>query len=41
MKKFIEGTELVQAGVANGVSTQLAEKQYLPFHELPGDGDYT
>jgi GTP cyclohydrolase I len=27
MKKFIEGTELVQAGFANGVSTQLAEKQ--------------
>lgn len=27
MKKFIEGTELVQAGFANGISTQLAEKQ--------------
>ena len=26
-KKFIEGTELVQAGFANGISTQLAEKQ--------------
>jgi GTP cyclohydrolase I len=29
MKKFIEGTELVQAGFANGVSTQLAEKQLI------------
>ena len=28
-KKFIEGTELVQAGFANGISTQLAEKQKL------------
>ena len=27
MKKFIEGTELVQAGFANGISTQLASKQ--------------
>lgn len=27
MKKFIEGTELVQAGFANGISTQLAAKQ--------------
>lgn len=26
-KKFIEGTELVQAGFANGISTQLARKQ--------------
>ena len=26
-KKFIEGTELVQAGFANGISTQLAAKQ--------------
>ena len=26
-KKFIEGTELVQAGFANGISTQLAKKQ--------------
>ena len=26
-KKFIEGTELVRAGFANGISTQLAEKQ--------------
>jgi len=26
-KKFIEGTELVKAGYANGISTQLAEKQ--------------
>ncbi len=26
-KKFIEGTELVQAGFANGISIQLAEKQ--------------
>jgi len=26
-KKFIKGTELVQAGFANGISTQLAEKQ--------------
>jgi len=26
-KKFIEGTELVQAGFANGISLQLAEKQ--------------
>ena len=26
-KKFIEGTELVKAGFANGISTQLAEKQ--------------
>ena len=28
-KKFIEGTELVQAGFANGISTQLAEKQRI------------
>lgn len=27
MKKFIEGTELVKAGFANGISTQLAAKQ--------------
>lgn len=27
MKKFIEGTELVRAGFANGISTQLAAKQ--------------
>ena len=26
-KKFIQGTELVQAGFANGISTQLAAKQ--------------
>ena len=26
-KKFIKGTELVQAGFANGISTQLAQKQ--------------
>lgn len=26
-KKFIQGTELVKAGYANGISTQLAEKQ--------------
>ena len=26
-KKFIDGTELVQAGFANGISTQLAEKK--------------
>ena len=26
-KKFIDGTELVRAGFANGISTQLAEKQ--------------
>jgi len=26
-KKFIDGTELVQAGFANGISSQLAEKQ--------------
>ena len=26
-KKFIEGTELVRQGFANGISTQLAEKQ--------------
>lgn len=26
-KKFIEGTELVKAGFANGISTQLAKKQ--------------
>jgi len=26
-KKFIEGTELVQAGFANGISSQLAKKQ--------------
>lgn len=26
-KKFIEGTELVRAGFANGISSQLAEKQ--------------
>lgn len=29
LKKFIEGTELVQAGFANGISTQLAEKQAI------------
>lgn len=28
-KKFIDGTEIVQAGFANGISTQLAEKQLL------------
>ena len=28
-KKFIDGTEIVQAGFANGISTQLAEKQVL------------
>ena len=28
-KKFIEGTEIVQAGFANGVALQLAEKQKL------------
>lgn len=28
-KKFIEGTELVQAGFANGISTQLAKKQEI------------
>lgn len=28
-KKFIDGTEIVQAGYANGISTQLAEKQVL------------
>jgi GTP cyclohydrolase I len=28
-KKFIEGTEIVQAGFANGISTQLAEKQAI------------
>jgi GTP cyclohydrolase I len=28
-KKFIEGTELVQAGFANGISTQLAKTQAL------------
>ena len=28
-KKFIEGTELVQAGFANGISTQLANKQRI------------
>jgi GTP cyclohydrolase I len=28
-KKFIEGTELVQAGFANGISTQLAAKQVI------------
>ena len=28
-KKFIEGTELVQAGFANGISTQLGIKQAL------------
>ena len=28
-KKFIEGTELVRAGFANGISTQLAEKQKI------------
>ena len=26
-KKFIDGTELVKAGYANGISSQLAEKQ--------------
>ena len=29
MKKFIKGTELVQAGFANGISTQLAAKQLI------------
>ena len=29
MKKFIEGTELVKAGYANGISTQLAAKQEI------------
>jgi GTP cyclohydrolase IA len=35
-KKFIEGTEIVQAGFANGISTQLAKKQaeYGPEAEL-------
>ena len=33
-KKFIDGTELVQAGFANGISTQLAEKQLLDATEL-------
>lgn len=28
-KKFIEGTELVKAGYANGISTQLADKQAI------------
>jgi len=28
-KKFIDGTELVQAGFANGISSQLAEKQLI------------
>ena len=28
-KKFIKGTELVKAGFANGISTQLAEKQKI------------
>jgi len=28
-KKFIDGTELVQAGFANGISTQLAKKQVI------------
>lgn len=28
-KKFIDGTELVQAGFANGISTYLAEKQAI------------
>ena len=28
-KKFIDGTEIVQAGYANGISTQLAEKQTI------------
>jgi GTP cyclohydrolase I len=28
-KKFIENTELVQAGFANGISTQLAKKQVI------------
>ena len=28
-KKFISGTELVQAGFANGISTQLAKKQLI------------
>jgi len=28
-KKFIDGTELVQAGFANGISSQLAEKQAI------------
>jgi len=28
-KKFIDGTEIVKAGYANGISTQLAEKQTI------------
>ena len=28
-KKFIEGTELVRPGFANGVSSQLAKKQEI------------
>jgi hypothetical protein len=28
-KKFIEGTELVQAGFANGISLQLAKKNEI------------
>ena len=28
-KKFIEGTELVKAGYANGISSQLAESKQL------------
>ena len=27
-KKFVKGTELVQAGFANGISTQLAQKGF-------------
>ena len=38
-KKFIEGTELVQAGFANGISTQLAKKQAVegPEARLTGE----
>jgi len=32
-KKFIEGTELVQAGFANGISLQLAHKIETKYHD--------
>lgn len=32
-KKFIEGTELVEPGYANGISTQLFNKQRIEGQE--------
>jgi len=38
-KKFIEGTELVRAGFANGISSQLAKKQEIEGAEARLDSD--